>query len=323
MAPPNWRAGFRIEAGEAAGVRPERRHGDRRRRCKRRAPGSLRHQPHRQPTASPWDHCQRACVPTAPTSPRHDTRGLGRLRPTRSRRAPGPGFRERRHPGHEPGHGRRADQGARRRDARSPTSAPGRAGGTARSSTGAAWRRRTTTTTATSTSPSPRSPARSSSGETRPRGPLARGAAPSFSPGATVTAVLPADGRLVREVQAGAATCRQGGPRVQFGLGAATKVRALVVRYTGRRVARSANVAVDRLVAILQDERDLQVDVEVDGAVLDHDLLTVDPGALDVPDRLACLRAPADMRPRSSRTRSPSARSPSPRTHALPSLGVS
>jgi hypothetical protein len=73
---------------------------------------------------------------------------------------------------------------------------------------------------------------------------------PSFSPGARVTAVLPSGRRLVREVQAGSSYLSSEDPRVQFGLGAATKVRALVVRYPDGGVERLQNVAVDRLVAI-------------------------------------------------------------------------
>ena len=66
---------------------------------------------------------------------------------------------------------------------------------------------------------------------------------PSFSPGASV-AVLP---RQTREVQAGASYLSSG-DRVHFGLGAATNVRALVVRYPDGGVDRLPNVAVDRLV---------------------------------------------------------------------------
>ena len=71
-----------------------------------------------------------------------------------------------------------------------------------------------------------------------------------FSPGAKVTAILPDGRRLVREVQAGGSYLSSEDPRVNFGLGAATRVRRLVVRYPGGGVTRLRNVAVDRLVAI-------------------------------------------------------------------------
>jgi hypothetical protein len=72
----------------------------------------------------------------------------------------------------------------------------------------------------------------------------------TFSPGAKVTAVLPDGRRLVREVKAGSSYLSSEDPRVHFGLGAATRVRELVVRYPDGREARLANVAADRLVTV-------------------------------------------------------------------------
>ena len=72
----------------------------------------------------------------------------------------------------------------------------------------------------------------------------------AFAPGARVTAVLPGGRRLVREAQVGASYLSSEDPRVHFGLGAATQVRALVVRYPGGRVVRLRNVAADRIVAV-------------------------------------------------------------------------
>ncbi len=72
----------------------------------------------------------------------------------------------------------------------------------------------------------------------------------SFSPGARVTAVLPDGRRLVREVQAGGSYLSSEDPRAHFGLGGATKLRALVVRYPTGREIRLVNVAVDRLLAV-------------------------------------------------------------------------
>jgi Na+-transporting NADH:ubiquinone oxidoreductase subunit NqrB len=72
----------------------------------------------------------------------------------------------------------------------------------------------------------------------------------AFSPGATVTAVLPDGRRLVREVQAGSSYLSSEDPRVHFGLGRATTVRKLVVRYPDGRVTRLANVAANRVVTV-------------------------------------------------------------------------
>jgi hypothetical protein len=71
---------------------------------------------------------------------------------------------------------------------------------------------------------------------------------PAFSPGALVTAVLPDGRRLVREVQAGSSYLSSEDPRVHFGLGDATTLRELVVRYPDGAVARLERVATDRVV---------------------------------------------------------------------------
>jgi hypothetical protein len=70
------------------------------------------------------------------------------------------------------------------------------------------------------------------------------------SPGTRVTAVLPDGRRLTREVQAGSSYLSSEDPRVHFGLGGATRVRRLVVRYPDGTVRRLDGVAVDRLVAV-------------------------------------------------------------------------
>jgi hypothetical protein len=69
-----------------------------------------------------------------------------------------------------------------------------------------------------------------------------------FSPGALVTAVLPDGRRLVREVQAGSSYLSSEDPRVHFGLGAATSVSQLSVRYPGGQVLHQDNVPADRIV---------------------------------------------------------------------------
>src|SRR5205814_295210 len=69
-----------------------------------------------------------------------------------------------------------------------------------------------------------------------------------FSPGAVVTAVLPDGRRLVREVQAGSSYLSSEDPRVHFGLGAATSVSQLVVRYPDARTESRNDVPADRIV---------------------------------------------------------------------------
>ena len=72
----------------------------------------------------------------------------------------------------------------------------------------------------------------------------------AFAPGARVTAVLPDGRRLVREVHAGSSYLSSEDPRVHFGLGAATRVAELVIRFPGGRTVTRRNVPVDRLVAV-------------------------------------------------------------------------
>ena len=62
--------------------------------------------------------------------------------------------------------------------------------------------------------------------------------------------MLPDGRRLVREVQAGSSYLSSEDPRVHFGLGQATTVRELVVRYPDGKVRRLTNVAADHLVAV-------------------------------------------------------------------------
>ena len=71
-----------------------------------------------------------------------------------------------------------------------------------------------------------------------------------FSPGTTVTAVLPDGHKLVREVVAGSSYLSSEDPRVHFGLGDAPEVRELVVRSRGGVRTRLRHVAADRIVAV-------------------------------------------------------------------------
>ncbi|HZC29416.1 MAG TPA: FG-GAP-like repeat-containing protein, partial [Gaiellaceae bacterium] len=71
-----------------------------------------------------------------------------------------------------------------------------------------------------------------------------------FSPGAVVTAVLPGGRRLVREEQAGSSYLSSQDPRLLFGLGEATSVADLVVRYPGGTETHLADVAADRIITV-------------------------------------------------------------------------
>ncbi|MBA3735195.1 MAG: VCBS repeat-containing protein [Actinobacteria bacterium] len=77
-----------------------------------------------------------------------------------------------------------------------------------------------------------------------------------FSPGAVVTAVLPDGRRLVREVQAGSSYLSSQDPRLHFGLGAATSVSQLIVRYPAGHVVERNNVPADRIVLFRRQTRD-------------------------------------------------------------------
>jgi hypothetical protein len=73
-----------------------------------------------------------------------------------------------------------------------------------------------------------------------------------FSPGALVTAVLPDGRRLMRAVEAGSSYLSSEDPRVHFGLGAATSVSQLIVRYPDGRSVSRTNVPADRIVSFRQ-----------------------------------------------------------------------
>ncbi|MGH3002976.1 MAG: FG-GAP-like repeat-containing protein [Gaiellaceae bacterium] len=71
-----------------------------------------------------------------------------------------------------------------------------------------------------------------------------------FSPGAVVTVVLPGGRRLTRQVTAGSSYLSSEDPRVHFGLGAATKVAALTVRYPWGGESRLTGVRADRVLEV-------------------------------------------------------------------------
>jgi Na+-transporting NADH:ubiquinone oxidoreductase subunit NqrB len=71
-----------------------------------------------------------------------------------------------------------------------------------------------------------------------------------FAPGTTITAILPDGRRLLREVQAGSSYLSSEDPRVHFGLGEATSVHELIVRYPDGATARRKGIAVDRIIRL-------------------------------------------------------------------------
>lgn len=72
----------------------------------------------------------------------------------------------------------------------------------------------------------------------------------TFAPGAVVTAVLPDGTRLVREVHAGSSYLSSEDPRVHFGLGGATTVKRLLVRYPDGTTAQRIDVASNQIVVV-------------------------------------------------------------------------
>ena len=71
-----------------------------------------------------------------------------------------------------------------------------------------------------------------------------------FAPGAIVTAVLQDGRRLVREVLAGSSYLSSEDPRVHFGLGDATSVQELRVRFPDGSVVRRRGLKADRRVTV-------------------------------------------------------------------------
>ena len=74
--------------------------------------------------------------------------------------------------------------------------------------------------------------------------------ADGFAPGTRITAVLPGGRRLVRELHAGSSYLSSEDPRAHFGLGAATKVSELLVRFPDGTARRLTNVAANQLVVV-------------------------------------------------------------------------
>jgi hypothetical protein len=72
-----------------------------------------------------------------------------------------------------------------------------------------------------------------------------------FSPGAVVTVVLPDGTRLSRDVTAGSSYLSSEDPRVHFGLGQATRIARLIVRFPSGAVTRLDGMPSDRVVSVL------------------------------------------------------------------------
>ena len=75
-------------------------------------------------------------------------------------------------------------------------------------------------------------------------------ALPRFAPGAVVTAVLPDGRRLVQELHAGSSYLSSEDPRAHFGLGQATTVSELDVRYPGGRRTRLTGISANQVVTL-------------------------------------------------------------------------
>jgi hypothetical protein len=71
-----------------------------------------------------------------------------------------------------------------------------------------------------------------------------------FAPGTVVTAVLPDGRRLVRVVLAGSSYLSSEDPRAHFGLGGATRLKELRVRFPDGRTVRRLDVNADRIVVV-------------------------------------------------------------------------
>ncbi len=73
---------------------------------------------------------------------------------------------------------------------------------------------------------------------------------PRFAPGAVVTAALPDGRRLVQELHAGSSYLSSEDPRAHFGLGKATRVDELTVRYPDGRMTRLRGVPADQVLTL-------------------------------------------------------------------------
>ena len=76
-----------------------------------------------------------------------------------------------------------------------------------------------------------------------------------FQAGAVLTATLPNGRKLVQELHDGSSYLSSADPRAHFGLGGATKVSKLTIRWPDGRVSHLANLAADRIVTVAPPSR--------------------------------------------------------------------
>ncbi len=76
-----------------------------------------------------------------------------------------------------------------------------------------------------------------------------------FQAGAVLTATLPNGRRFVQELHAGSSYLSSEDPRAHFGLGAATKVEKLTIRWPNGRVSQLANLTADQIVTVAPPAR--------------------------------------------------------------------
>jgi hypothetical protein len=87
--------------------------------------------------------------------------------------------------------------------------------------------------------------------ETGPTGHWLEVSLKGFSAGAVVTATLPNGRKLVQELHDGGSYLSSADPRAHFGLGRATKISRLTIRWPDGRLSHLANVAADRIVTVV------------------------------------------------------------------------
>ena len=76
-----------------------------------------------------------------------------------------------------------------------------------------------------------------------------------FQAGAVLTATLPNGRSIVQELHAGSSYLSSEDPRAHFGLGNATKVSKLTIRWPDGRVTHLANLAADKIVTVAPPRR--------------------------------------------------------------------
>ena len=76
-----------------------------------------------------------------------------------------------------------------------------------------------------------------------------------FQAGAVLTATLPNGRTLVQELHAGSSYLSSADPRAHFGLGTATKVSKLTIRWPDGQVSHLANLEADRIVTVAPPPR--------------------------------------------------------------------